>query len=498
MRMQIIRFTLFIVALFFWQLGLPVHAPATEQAGTEQTIAQTQGPGVLIFSPPADQPLEETPAFLPKTIDLSGIVELKTALDTRKSADFEHTRMLRNRIRLESRWTPNIQRAEAATPTNLFFLASVQSDYLWFGPENKTDDYYLELFEGFMHWSRFPWEIRLGRQRVRWGKADGISPVDNLNPHDLREFLLPEIEERKLPNWMARVRHFSDWFTLEGVYIPFFEPPRLDYFGTDWAMFGHIKEVLRQSPLPQDLQARIDHISVTENKPPRRLTTGDWGIRTARTFDGWDVAASYLYAWEKLPHVLNNPLTHLTSDPFHPHLPVLSTERTGSGIDVEYRRSNIFGLEMETTVNGFGLRGEGAYFDRSSFLTRDLVSMDKAVLHYVLGVDYLGERDWYVNLQFGHHVIFGYDQRILYWNRHDYSMNGEISKEFWRGNFEAVIRYYYNFRDKSVMLNPHLVLRYFQNWELTLGLDFFEGSADTFLGQYQNNDQIYCMIRYYF
>lgn len=508
---------LILPALLLMPLPMPCHALSAvqaEESRTSNSPAETQE--ILIFSRPdqagqpgqSDQPetAEEMSENLAKTIDVSGFVELKAAQDIRQSEGFEHARMLRNRIRLEGKWTPewSPQWAQGSTTPealgtpNLFFLASVQSDYLWFGPDKSTDDYDLELFEGFLHWSLAPWELRLGRQRVRWGKADGVSPVDNLNPQDLREFLLPEVEERKIPNWMARVRFFGERLTLEGVYIPFFEPSRVDYFDTDWSIFGHFAEAVGESSLPPELQAHFAHVSVHEHKPARRMDNGDWGVRAATTLSGWDVAASYLYAWEKLPYIFNSPIQQLAIDTVQPSTSPFSATPPNPALDVGYRRSHILGLEVETTLNGFGLRGEGAYFDRQAFLTNSLVSMDKPVFHYVLGVDYLGEQDWYANLQFGHHAIAGYDPDIMYWSRNDYSFNGEFSKEFWRGNVEAVLRYYYNIQDTSLMLNPHMILRYFRNWELTLGLDIFEGSADTFLGQYRNNDQIYCIIKYHF
>ncbi|SMP63016.1 Protein of unknown function [Desulfonatronum zhilinae] len=501
-----------LAVLFFHHL---CSASALSAAGADALLASTaQGDAreVLIFSEPSEPsgPGERTPAgndsrVWPKAFDLSGFMELKTALDTQRSDTFEHDRMLRHRIRLEGRWTPGrhlSERAGRPSESSLFFLASLQSDYLWFGPDNTTEDYDLDLFEGFMHWAKAPWEVRLGRQRVRWGKTDEISPVDNLNPQDLREFLLPPREDRKIPNWMARVRFFPDWFTVEGVYVPFFESSRLDYFDTDWAMFRHLKEDARSSNLPEPMSEYLSALSVNENTPSRRATNGDWGARVSKSISGWDLAASYLYAWEKIPHISSFPVKGLHVEGGLSPESITTAARnawlTRENIEVVFKRSHTLGLEFETTLDQFGFRGEAAYSARRSLLTDSLVSTSKPVLHYVLGVDHLGEQDWYVNVQFGHQVVFGHDSTILFQGRNEYSINGELNKEFQRGNLKAVLRYHYGITDQSFFVNPHVILRFIKNWEFTLGLDLLGGPGDTIPGQYRDNDQVYILARFFF
>lgn len=53
-----------------------------------------------------------------------------------------------------------------------------------------------------------PFRFRIGKQIIRWGKTDEISPVDNVNSQDLRLFIIPTYEDRKIPNWIADVEFF--------------------------------------------------------------------------------------------------------------------------------------------------------------------------------------------------------------------------------------------------------------------------------------------------
>ncbi len=412
-----------------------------------------------------DPTLEEIPQefkqekFKPKkdikdNISFRGFIQAKGAVDTNNDSANEHDYTFYNNARLEGKWTFEGNRN--------YIFASIDSEYLWFGPYNDEEDYDFDLFEGYIFWATNSIDLTVGKQIIRWGKTDQISPVDNLNPQDLREFIIPDFEDRKIPNWMARGRFFSDFATIEGVYLPFFEPSRMDYFGTDWAIFQHLNQR-----------------SVHEEEPASNLKNGECGVRVTTTVAGWDLGLSYLYAWEDLPYFETFP--------------------TDSGdVRVTYKRLDILGFEFETTVGEIGLRGEAAYFDSQSFLTENLTSTRKIVYHYILGVDYSGENDWYINIQFSHQIIKNYDSTILYFNRNNPSLCGEISKEFWEGYFEADLKYNFALNENSFYLSPRIICSYVPNLDITLGLNIFEGDPDTLMGLYDANDQVYIDFKYHF
>jgi hypothetical protein len=401
-------------------------------------------------------------------LNFSGFLLAKIAQELHESGDPEQARNFRNTVRLEGKWTPPLPGNDfAAIPgaSSTFLLASLQSDYLWFGPEHSTDDYDLDLYEGYISHATPGWDLRLGRQIVRWGKTDQISPADNVNPQDMREFFVPELEDRKIPNWMARIRLFPGDITLEGIFIPFFEENEFDFSGTTWALLGNQANDLR----------------IRESKPGKGLDNADLGLRTSASLAGWDVAASYLYATEKSPR--------LRFDPVNP---------AGPTLHADYHRQHIWAVEFETTADKFGFRGEGAYFDKQSLHTESLDSVAKPVAHYVLGVDYLGEQDWYANVQLSHQHVFEYESQILFLRRDNFYLNGEINREFWRGNAMLKLRYALDLYDGGSFLTPEATLSYYKNLELTLGANVFFGPQDSLFGRYRDNDQVFCKAKYYF
>jgi hypothetical protein len=450
-----------------------------------------------------DPTLEETPQkfkqkklkSLKDNLSIRGFIQAKGAVDTNNDSANEHDYTFYNNARLEGKWTFEGNRN--------YIFASIDSEYLWFGPYNDEEDYDLDLFEGYIFWSTNSIDLTVGKQIIRWGKTDQISPVDNVNPQDLREFIVPDYEDRKIPNWLARLRLFYKKYTIEGVYIPFFEPSRIDYFGTDWAVYQHLKEDVQDSSLlTPAFKEYVKGRYVNENIPPKTFENADWGIRLLRTISDWDLGLSYLYSWEDLPYYKSFPIKNLTLDGSASSDSLVSalagTTNANEEIEVEYRRQHIAGFEFETIVKDFGFRGEAAYFDGQSFLTNNLTSTRKIVYHYILGVDYSGENDWYINIQFSHQIIKNYDSTILYFSRNNPSLNGEISKEFWEGYFKTALSYNFGLSENSYYLSPSVVCNYVPALDIIIGFDIFEGDPDTLMGLYDADDQIYIDFKYHF
>jgi len=75
---------------------------------------------------------------------------------------------------------------------------------------------YVEAFLG-------PLDLRVGRQIISWGKADGINPTDDLTPKDLRVWS-PSAQEQRQPNLALRAwLSWASW-RLELVGLPLFVP----------------------------------------------------------------------------------------------------------------------------------------------------------------------------------------------------------------------------------------------------------------------------------
>ncbi|MBW2043131.1 MAG: hypothetical protein JRI76_14065 [Deltaproteobacteria bacterium] len=445
---------------------------------------------LFAFFPASAYALEPEPSFR-----ISGFFQARGDTDIVEDEKAEQLRSFRNIARLQGKWRP----LEA---DDLHLLASVESDFLWFGPDPEYDDYDFDLFEGYLFYRRGFFDMTLGKQIVRWGKTDEISPVDVLNPQDLREFFLYDYAERKLPNWMARLRAGSGPVFLEGIWIPFFTPANFDYFDTDWAVFRHVKSDAAKSGLPGPIRSYIQSLSVNEDEPSDDLENSQYGARLAASFSGWDFGVSYVYGWETLPFFESFPIKNIQVDGAISYEALRNALKnavfTDEAVEATFKRYQSWGFEFETTVSVFGLRGEFAYYDDQSFLTRSLTSIQKPVYHYVLGLDYSSLSDWYVNFQFSHQVVSDYDPKILYFRKDNYLLLGKIEKGFLGKKLLLKLDYSFNLEQSDFYLSPEIVIKSIPNLELGFGATLFEGDPDTLMGQYDANDAAFINVKYHF
>lgn len=417
---------------------------------------------------------------------LSGLLQMRTSLQAEKNDAIENNTSLRKRIMVETQYKNMI-------------TVSFLSDYLYFGSEDKTEDYDLDLFEAKWQHTDKKYRISLGKQILRWGKTDQISPVDTLNPQDMREFIIPDYEERKIPVWMADLNLFFDTFTLEGVWIPLFEKTKIDYFGTDWSIFGHAKKELQNTALPLSLKTYFDNINVHEKEPD---TEAEFALRLSTTIQNIDLGLTFHHTTEDTPYFKSFPVKNINvkngSSIQNLELSPGTAILTGEPIEVEYKKTHIAGVELETVLGDLGVRGEAAWQEDESFLTSSLTSTRKPTLFYVVGADHTTMGNIYLNLQFAHKHISNYDPDILYFDQDTYSLLGEIRKDIVSDWLEASLKYSKTLNSNEWYLSPQLKYTYISNLACVLGAGFFAGDSDTWFGRFKDNDLFFLDISYRF
>lgn len=418
----------------------------------------------------------------------SGSIQTRGAMDMVDNQEMEHNRSFRNRAILEARYDKLI-------------TLSALSDFLYFGEENHHKEYDLDLYEAHITLPADNLTLTLGKKILRWGKTEQLSPVDTLNPEDFRECIIPDYGERKIPVWMADLLMKFSGFSLEGVYIPKFEPSRQDYFGTDWSIFSHIKEDIQASSLPNSIKAYVNSIAINEKSPDDNGLNGEFAFRAITSIGGWDLGATYHYGWEDLPFYSNFPIKNFHTDGTingeNLASNISTALLTNENIEIYYPWVHTIGFAFETTLNKYGLRGEAAWHNQQSFLTSDLTSDQSPTLFYIIGADYSGI-DWYLNVQLSHSHIFDHDDNILYFKQDTMSLLGEISRKLHSEWLEASLYYSITLNDNGYYLSPRLTYTYITNLDLTIGTHVFGGDSTSFIGRFDHNDQMFLDITYHF
>jgi len=91
-----------------------------------------------------------------------------------------------------------------------------------------VDPYNIEIREAYIQKFDFlikKLDLKIGRQRIVWGTADKLNPTDNLNPFDMEDVL--DFGRHRASDAVNLNYYLSNDFSLQGVYIPFFQPANL-------------------------------------------------------------------------------------------------------------------------------------------------------------------------------------------------------------------------------------------------------------------------------
>ncbi len=422
-------------------------------------------------------PWEEAPAR--KQFEFDGQLKNKFAFDIHKDNPFEDLYLNHLQVQLGGTYRPSSAvETKIAVGADLFHYTDDTSDW-----ENDSD---LRVFDAWINLAGSGFNLKLGNQIVRWGKTDGYSPLDNVNPEDLRAGIGGRREDRKIHIPMANLEIFTGPVTLQALYIPFFVKSKYDRKDTDWALFDHYDE-------------QVGGFGTRQEDVANTFENGEAGLRLSGIIGKVDYALSYLTAHEDV-----GSLESLAVPPGF--APTFSSRvirdltgyasLTDQDIYLRYDRQHIYGLEMETTLAVFGIRGDFVYTDSVSFVTEQLQRTTKPVAQYVLGADYNGPSAFYINVQFGQVFIQDFDDDILLADELSSNISGTISKEFLNGDLKFEFRCFYDLDGDGTLYNPKAIIKPWQNVKVELGVELFDGTDEHPLGFYRDNDQAYVLLQW--
>ena len=219
--------------------------------------------------------------------------------------------------------------------------------------------------------------IRLGKQQIVWGQADGLKVLDVVNPQSFRQFILDDFDNSRTPLWsMSTQVPFGD-VIAEFVWIP---DNSFDDIPSNDAYFGVRSPLLLLPPVPGK------NLVVEEaERPGRFFADADYGVALTALVGNWDLSFNYLYQYNNLPQFL------------------YAEDETSLTVSPEYTRTHMIGGSFSTSLGDFIIRGELAWFTNRSFtVARDFEPTGTALsgeFSYVLGIDYSGLSDTFISMQ---------------------------------------------------------------------------------------------------
>jgi len=380
---------------------------------------------------------------------------------------------------IEWKQAPSLHKKNAyllsRTKTRLVFetdRSSLEFDIRLY-PDAKLD---FQLKEAFFQLYLGPFDLRLGRQRISWGKSEGLFVADLVSPLDLREFLLQDLEDLKLPVSALRVWYYMhENFSLEGVWLPYFEPPLRAQGDSPWAFNQPAP------PVPAVIEEAI--------LPAKTMWNSELAVRINTLWLGADWALATLYIWDDWM-VRHAKLTtdSLTQQPF-------------AFITPYYHRVHVFTLGAERPYRSLVFRAEGAYYPVRYFPTMnpqdaDMVS-ESSFLDLLIACDWKINSDWSLGTQAFWRRIIDHDSAFVDpQNRQFASMS--IVGSMIDGYLKPSCFLLYGFEEAEYLLRLRMECEPVNSVTLAAGIDIIGGEQQGILGNFKDNDLCYLEVHYSF
>ncbi|MCD6201638.1 MAG: hypothetical protein J7K46_07510 [Bacteroidales bacterium] len=324
-------------------------------------------------------------------------------------------------------------------------------------------------------------DVRLGKQQIVWGKADGVFITDIVSPLNLTEFLLPDFDEIRTGVIAAKIDYYTGNSTIEGIWIPQFTPTTRPQPGSIWY-------IQPDFPAPPTFDW-------SKSKVKASLKNSEAFLKYSFMGSNIDFDLMGGYTWDANPTMHAQKKMEMDTATMPP-TPVL----TGLLITPEHHRLYVTGGSFSTEIGGFILRGEAAYYDGKYFQTMDPKAEDaliqKDYINYVVGLDYsIGGVK--VSGQFIQKLILDYNDYIT----EDKSQNMATflaHYDMLRETLHLELFSYIGLTNGDALIRPKITYDFDDSFNILLGSNIFVGDRDGWFGQYKDNTMAYVKVKYNF
>jgi hypothetical protein len=301
---------------------------------------------------------------------------------------------------------------------------------------------------------RGPFNLELGKQFIRWGKADILNPTDRFAPRDF----LNVVNTDFLAVTAARLTWERGPDSLDFVFTPRLTPSRIPLFNQRWV-------VLPELPLAPAIGAGL-----------ARYPGGpQFGARHNHVGSGYEYSVSFFEGFNHLPLLA----PELQIFPFRVNLGRV------------FPKLRMYGGDAALPLRWFTVKAEGAWFQ----------SPQKTADEYALYVIQLERQagEWL--------FIGGYAGQVVTEQRRplDFAPDRGIARTFLgRASYtidanrslaaETAVRQ----NGEGAYVKFEYSQLFGQHWRATAGFALLRGDAEDFLGQYRRNSHGILSLRYNF
>ena len=371
---------------------------------------------------------------------------------------------------------------------------------------NESENVELQLREAYFDWYLDHSDLRIGKQIINWGRANGAFVTNILSPLDLSEFLTQDPLDLTLGVTAVNINRYFGSNSLQLVINPIFQKDRLPEPDSRWFPIQTV-----DAPLPINYAGNNRNNTIQNMQAAARLSF--------RTSPNLDLDLKLLYWAHPVPAYA---LTiNLLNFPNPPSVDLTETYQTSpmAGYSMEFRAHKNLAIQSEmlfvherlftflpVSVNQL----ERALDDLTEAIIllqqfefrNDGYLLKKPWLHSMIGFQTEINRTT-INVQAYLETIISYEDRILPQKFFPY-VNVLVNRPFLRDKLQLLSIGRYNIYGKDFWFQIQGAYELSDGLELSLGTNLFGGEfISPFYGhftfhQFRENSMIFSKIALYF
>jgi len=324
-------------------------------------------------------------------------------------------------------------------------------------------------------------DLRVGKQAIIWGQAEGAFITDIVSPRDMRSFILADFREIRKGVPAVKADYYAGSYTFEGIWIPRFVPTSMPGKDSMWIQKMDLKPGVTITPQPVDPPAFDLKNSEVFGKVQY------FGPRIS-----WEVMGGY--AWTDTPYVTG-------VSPTNPPAP------GKANANQDYGRYKVVGGSLSTAIGPVVLRSEAAvYLDKPfSVITpgSPLPSIDVENHHQVQALAGLDWGLWGIEmsaqyiLSYIHDFKDGMIEQGKMLSEFDHTFTFRVVDTFLDDRLTAKVFVYFEADPLNALIRPSLTWSIEDGVLIEGGVELFVGSEGTF-GSYKDNSLAFVALRWYF
>ena len=330
------------------------------------------------------------------------------------------------------------------------------------------------VWESYLDFATGPVEWRVGRQHIVWGEVVAFYFADVVSSFDQRQFILPDFELSRLPQWAARAEWFQGDFHAEAVWVPVMTYDEIGKPGADFYPFQ-----------PGETPGFTTTIR-DERFPDEDLGNSGYGLRANYLTGGWDASLFFWSSPDRFP-VFKRSVS-LAPTPTIAYRPI-------------HERIHQYGGTVAKDLGPFVVKGEAIYTRGQLYETADPGESDGLLrsdaLDWIASVEFAFENETRLNLQYIQARVFDREPGMVQ-DALTSVATVLLSTKAFHPKVAPEILYATALGDTDWNLQGRVTWAFQPNWSLVGGVDVFGGGSDGYFGRFEHQDRVYGEVWYRF